>query len=778
MSQIREAFIDSSINNRLNEYGGGESGLTSQNPGAGTQRKFSDYYNREFKVIKELTNPDAQLPSNGTRVYYNLTELFTAAELSSTNSKVINVRDPGVPIGYPNNEAFNEGEFGVLRVDLTSFNVQGAITLNNYAKIYAPGGIRQDYGDSADIIAKDGGNAITVEAPASGYQSYNLVVNNYGELRGGGGAGAPGGKGGNGQYALNGVLTESIGTNGGAGGQGRGYQSTSPYFTTITGFAAAAATNNAGRGGIGGSGGDWAQSGQSGDPGSSGVLGGQLTLAGKTVSWSIGIGGQGTSGSQNAANGSDTSVTFWNAGYASATGGFGGNWQGIGGAKGDAIYVASSASPTIAHDFNYRYGDGRSASTHGGAGGSIGSLPSGYYYQSSPSDDQLLPGFGRFLGTILNSTLGGGQDPVYGIPSLNSASSYGKLYSYSNPPGPGGSPGRWGTGGSGGKSNGGPGGDGNLGGGGGGAGGDDNGLPNFGIYWKRTIPAGGRVVTSLLNWNLTDATRVSIRILRADGKWGDSYESGEGIDVEYSLNNGSTWTSMGYVDAVETYWWYMRSFRVPAAARSSGVRLRVRQKQFTSNLDQWACGPAFVHYGDGTVDYLWDPYNIPGTFYTISGNEGTDYDRATIQTYSANGFTAPNLQPRGGDGGDGFVLIGYIDSNGGVIGGYRFRTPLNGNFSGSETIPAGTVKMLCWVVGGGGGGAGTIANDSYAGGGGGVGGLIYLEWDASGDNLPINTTGGAGSTTFGLPGKAVAFQSGRKPTFTLNNSGVISGTYT
>ena len=203
MSQIADEFIDTLGNNRLNEYGDGESGLTPQTKAAGTQRKFSDYYNREYKVIKELTNPDSQLPTFGTNDYYNLQLLFTPAERNAANQKILNVRDPGVPIGLPPLEfGISSADFGVLKMSLALFNIQGEVTINNYAKIYAPGGIRQDYGDSLDTFSKDGGNAITVETPVSGYQNYTFIVNNYGELRGGGGAGAPGGKGGEGQYLV------------------------------------------------------------------------------------------------------------------------------------------------------------------------------------------------------------------------------------------------------------------------------------------------------------------------------------------------------------------------------------------------------------------------------------------------------------------------------------------------------------------------------------------------------------------------------------------------
>lgn len=770
MSQIREEFLDDTTNNTLNEYGGGESGLTPQNKGAGTQRKFSDYYSREYKIVKELTNPDVQLPSNGTRHYYDLRSLFTTEEAFAPNDKVINIRDPGTPIGYTASGQLNENEFGVLRLYLSGFSTTGAIELNNYAKIYAPGGIEQRYGNSFDQFAKDGGNAVTIEAPATGYTDYNVTINNYSELRGGGGAGAPGGKGGNGQYSNNGVLTESIGGNGGSGGKGRGYQSTSPYYTTITGSAGSAGGTNAGTGGPGGSGGDWAQAGNSGNAGATGTIGGTQNIGGIVMSYSVGAGGIGGLGGGAGANGTDggaSTVTVGNTTF-TAPGGRAGDGNFRGTATNNYPSTTSSGTPQYQTSVTQFWNSGEGSNRNFSSGGALGAQTSGSSNGAMANVDNG-PSYSRFLGTILNTVINyNGGAPEYESSELL-GSGYGRYYGYnSNGIGvDGGSPARWGGGGGAASGGGGNGGNGMLGGGGGGA----TATPTsaYALWWQGTRP-GYRTLTDALS--RSGALYISVKI-RQGYPWGNSFESHEGIDVEYSLNNGSTWTSMAYISTeIGTSQWHVAKYKVPLAARGSGVRFRINQRPWTTNIDQWAAGPAQIHYQNGTVDVLWTPGSIPGTFWYATGIQDTDY----VLSRTAPGYSGSldTFYSKGGDGGSGFVLFGFVS---GTSGSYVLKT----SGSGTVTVPANTDKVFCWVVGGGGGGGGAGTSSystNYSGGGGASGTINYFEIDNVSGSLGVNTTGSSGSSAYGQPGKAVAFQNGRKPTFTMNNLGVISGSYT
>ena len=788
MSQIADGFVDAPGNNRLNEYGGGDSGLTSQTKAAGTQRKFSDYYSREYKVVKELTNPDSQLPRGGVNDYYDLQGLFSQAELDAANQKVVNVRDPGVPIGLPPmGSPIDSAEFGVLRMYLSTFNAQGAITINNYAKIWAPGGIQQDYGDSLDAFSRNGGNAIAVETPVAGYGSYNLVINNYGELRGGGGAGAPGGKGGNGQYASNGVLTESVGGNGGFGSSGRGYQTTSPYFnSSISGGVGAAGTNNAGQGGTGGNGGDWGNPGVGGSTGTDGVLGGTQSLQNLgTITYSIGAGGLGGVGGAGygGADGGTTTLTIGNTTF--TAGGGGGAANRTGGAGSGSNYqtsVTSSGTPTfVSSEITTWYGgNGHSSDFGGGGGGALGTQYAGSNNgaMASLGDVNTIRGS---LGAILATKLA--NDSTYGSAGIN-GSSYGQSGGSSDINGTrldGGSPSRWGGGGGGGGYGGANGGNGNLGGGGGGAAGaNDTGTT---ALWWTTGSYGERTLTDALA--RTGAHYISVMV-RQGYPWGDSFEINEGLDVAYSLNNGSTWTSMAYIAGIDYNYWHTALYKVPVAARGTGVRFRISQRsRSSSNQDQWAVGPGKIHYLDGSVDVLWTPASIPGTFWYVTGTQDIDY---TI----ARSNRAPGAQPgqyyvgssirsfehNGGAGGSGFIVLGFYKASLPEATRYTYQVITSGTGSLDYTNTTDWDAVYVWVVGGGGGGGGADASISSEGGGGGAGTVIFAEYNKVSGSLNVNTTAAAGSSSFGAPGKAVAFQQGRKPTFTLNNSGIINGSYT
>lgn len=462
-----------------------------------------------------------------------------------------------------------------------------------------------------------------------------------------------------------------------------------------------------------------------------------------------------------------TTVTIGNTVYA-APGGGGGAWNGIGGAGTFAPTNTSTGGPAqYATSITQAWscGNGYSSGFGGGGGGALGQRNASSQNGAIANIDAGTS-YSRFLGTILNTVINSsGGAPEYESPYLNNSSNYGRYMAQqvNGAALDGGSPARWGGGGGGGSYSGGNGGNGNLGGGGGGAAG---GSRQTALWWRNTDP-GNRTLTDALSRN--GALYISVKI-RQGSPWGNSFESSEGIDVQYSLNNGSTWTSMAYISSdIGTFDWHVAKYKVPLEARGSGVRFRVNQRPWTSTIDQWACGDGQIHYADGSVDVLWTPASIPGLYWYASGTQDTDYSLSeTPPGYT--GYVAP-IASRGGNGGSGFVLFGFVSGNGVQ---YVLRT----SGSGTVTVPANTDKILCWAVGGGGGGGGAPADSVSEGGGGASGSINYFEIDNVAGDLGVNTTGSSGSTSYGLAGKAVFFKDNRKPTFTLNNNGIISGSYT
>lgn len=758
MSQIRTEFLDSSSNNRLNEYGGGETGLSAQNKGSGTQRKFSDYYNKEFKIVKEVTTPATQSlkPTTGG---YRLERLFTEQELSAPNDKVINIVDTGVPIGLTPDEHFtgtatssSSGNWRSFELNLSNVNISNEITINNYAKMYGIGGGHLVLFGLPGFpwTSPFGGDALHI----TGVNRSNTIrLNNYGEIRAGGGAGGQGSTGGEGQYVPSGTttLTKSSGGRGGTGGRGRGYSSTAPYFTNIAGQPGEPGTNNAGSGGRGGDGGDWAEAGKTGSPGTAGVIGGTQSLQNLgTITYSIGAGGQGGIGSGVPGNGQDggtTTLTIGNLTF-TAPGGGGGSWSGIGGSGSGFLYTPtvtnSGGTPilTATEIKTWLGGNGRSSSFGGGGGGSIGEQHA--QSNSSPLADLGNPtstiegSIGSILVTKITSSLGGPiLDPTYASPFLNASVTGGYTSGIVNGTAiDGGSPARWGGGGGGGGYGGANGGNGNLGGGGGGAAGA-NSTSTTVLWWRQTNP-GTRTLTDALS--RSNAHYISVMV-RQGFPWGDSFEANEGLDVQYSLNNGSTWTGMAYISTeIGTTGWHTALYKVPQAARGSGVRFRINQRPWSSNLDQWAVGPAKIHYQNGNVDVLWTPASIPGTFWYVTGTQDVDYtiDRSN-RAPGYSGTIAP-AQFKGGDGGSGFIIIGLYKASLPAESRYTYNVITSGSGSLNYTNLMDYDAVFIWVVGGGGGGGGAFDSVSDTGGGGASGSVIFASFNKISGSVNANTS--------------------------------------
>ena len=781
MSQIREEFLDDRNNNRLNEYGDGDSGLAPENRYTGTQRKFSDYYGRKFSIIKEVTNPGTQMPSDvSPRLEHDLHLLFTEAELQAPNDKVINIRDPGVPVGTTISQ-FGQKDWGVFQLNfsqitqtnnnqsanVTARNGRVNVVVNNYAKIWAPGGQQFGYYDQNTNTNKDGGNAFKV-ASLSASNQLSLRINNFGEVRAGGGAGAPGGQGGQGEF--DGQIT--FGGIGGAGGPGRGYILDSPYYIeNLNGSTGQNGQTLAGSGGTGGSGGDWGSAGSQGSKGTDGRAPDAFLPEGWTYAISIGAGGAGGQGENDGSAGGDTSITI-NGYTITGRGGGGGKYNssavtGTGGGTIDSGATTYNTPRVIRSG-----GDGAAASgdVGGGGGGAVGFGIGSPAHTDSAGDQGAYSDAGttspfNTIGSIIAAQIGtpntnqnvGGQGGPAGSAALNNAGSDAL---------------KWGSGGGGAGYYGGDGGNGYIGGGGGGASGYPRSSMPAAFFMNINTPE--RWVRTKNGVNLNDAESVVFVIVAANGSWGEPPDGGEGIDLEYSTN-GSTWTSIDYTDGGggKPTNWLTKTVTLPSNARRTSTYLRYKQRSYSGANDVWAVGPMYVKKTDGSTTQVID-----------MGNSATYAYAGTIQFTSpsnfqpASGYSGrpPQLFWTGGKGGNGAAVLVFIGPNGTVL-----QTSVYA-IAGSNTIavPTGTVEIRAWAIGAGGGGGGAGEVDASAGTGGGAGGMIYSTWrdpvvGTSGANFTAETP----SKTPGSPGKAVYFEGSARPVaWVFDNNGTLNGSAT
>ncbi|MBK7761859.1 MAG: hypothetical protein IPI46_00615 [Bacteroidetes bacterium] len=128
----------------------------------------------------------------------------------------------------------------------------------------------------------------------------------------------------------------------------------------------------------------------------------------------------------------------------------------------------------------------------------------------------------------------------------------------------------------------------------------------------------------------------------------------------------------------------------------------------------------------------------------------------------AAGFTAANR--KGGDGGSGFVLVSYFNTNNAYVNSSVY------NSGTSFVIPAGIGSVKVWAIGAGGGGAGATSSDGTCGGGGGAGGVAFKTFSVNAGDIISYTigVGGAGGVD------ANDGQAGTATTVTFN-ANVVTG---
>ena len=155
-----------------------------------TVGRGSSIYKTTWGAIQGLMTIEAEIISANNETSTNetvtLDDLFTSAQLASTQAKVITIQS-GAVVGSTNT--------GVPALSILSGNpVNGTVTVINNGSILGAGGA----GGSANAgIGGNGGTAFSTS------MNVTLINNSGGQIFGGGGAGGGGGKGGNGSTSSN-----------------------------------------------------------------------------------------------------------------------------------------------------------------------------------------------------------------------------------------------------------------------------------------------------------------------------------------------------------------------------------------------------------------------------------------------------------------------------------------------------------------------------------------------------------------------------------------------
>lgn len=113
---------------------------------------------------------------------------------------------------------------------------------------------------------------------------------------------------------------------------------------------------------------------------------------------------------------------------------------------------------------------------------------------------------------------------------------------------------------------------------------------------------------------------------------------GEGINVEYSTNNGLTWNFIGYAYQASTFNNLNVSYPLPAAAQGTSVKFRLKQQSFNgSTYDSWLVDDFSISAGtNNTIVFSPDTSQVaPGDSVTIIGTIGIQGLNTGIHTFTA-----------------------------------------------------------------------------------------------------------------------------------------------
>jgi len=114
---------------------------------------------------------------------------------------------------------------------------------------------------------------------------------------------------------------------------------------------------------------------------------------------------------------------------------------------------------------------------------------------------------------------------------------------------------------------------------------------------------------------------------------------GEGIVLEYSTNNGASWTLMGTYDTSTFYSWTQVTTNIPSGALSAATQFRWRQLSHSGTCcDHWALDDINIDAGPTPPSILTQPSNQYGKGrYSIDAE--SDNCRNSTEACGANGTT-------------------------------------------------------------------------------------------------------------------------------------------
>ena len=181
--------------------------------------------------------------------------------------------------------------------------------------------------------------------------------------------------------------------------------------------------------------------------------------------------------------------------------------------------------------------------------------------------------------------------------------------------------------------------------------------------------------------NVANGGNISFRLIFGDdANGGENADAGEDVALEYSINNGSSWTEISRYDTEAFTTWTQITESIPAAAQSSGTLFRWRQiNHSNNNFDNWGLDDVLITCPCDIAADDFDP--------VVDSIQWTDISNGVVNTnFAETGslfFTGSNNR---------FATTRGINvANGGTI---SFRLIFGDDANGGENADAGEDVVL------------------------------------------------------------------------------------